>query len=40
MAAASICPVLHYRAMIHGVAASRYWDLGQDDREFRYNKLH
>lgn len=30
-------PVLHYRAMIHGVHAHRYWDLGDDDREFRYN---
>jgi len=30
-------PVLHYRAMIHRVRASRYWDLGEDDREFRYN---
>ena len=30
-------PVLHYRAMVHGVRARRYWDLGDDDREFRYN---
>jgi predicted PolB exonuclease-like 3'-5' exonuclease len=30
-------PVLHYRALVHGVAASRYWDLGQDDREFKFN---
>lgn len=30
-------PVLHYRALVHGVAASRYWDQGNDDREFRYN---
>lgn len=30
-------PVLHYRAMIHGVPAHRYWELGDDDREFRYN---
>jgi predicted PolB exonuclease-like 3'-5' exonuclease len=30
-------PVLHHRAMIHGVAARRYWDWGDDDREFRYN---
>lgn len=30
-------PVLHYRAMIHGVRAPRYWDLGDDDREFRFN---
>ena len=31
-------PVLHYRSLIHGVAAPRYWDLGEDDREFKVNK--
>jgi hypothetical protein len=30
-------PVLHYRALVHGVQARRYWDLGDDDRDFRYN---
>lgn len=30
-------PVLHYRALLHGVSAPRYWDVGDDDREFRYN---
>jgi predicted PolB exonuclease-like 3'-5' exonuclease len=30
-------PVLHYRAMVHGVAAPRYWETGDDDRDFRYN---
>ena len=30
-------PVLHYRSLIHGLSASRYWDLGDEDREFRYN---
>ena len=30
-------PVLHYRGMRHGVVASKYWDMGDDDREFRYN---
>jgi predicted PolB exonuclease-like 3'-5' exonuclease len=30
-------PVLHYRAMRHGVVASKYWDMGDDDREFRFN---
>ena len=30
-------PVLHYRSLIHGVKAARYWDLGDDDREFKYN---
>ncbi len=34
-------PVLHYRGLIHGVNASRYWDLGDgdfgDSREFKWN---
>ena len=30
-------PVLHYRAMVHGIAAVRYWENGDDDRDFRYN---
>ena len=30
-------PVLHYRGLRHGVEASRYWDLGEDDREFKWN---
>jgi len=30
-------PVLHYRALIHGVPASRYWELGEDDRDFKWN---
>jgi len=30
-------PVLHYRALLHGVSAPRYWDQGDDDRSFRYN---
>jgi predicted PolB exonuclease-like 3'-5' exonuclease len=30
-------PVLHYRALLHGISASRYWDTGDDDREFRWN---
>lgn len=30
-------PVLHYRALIHGVVASRYWELGDEDRDFRYS---
>ena len=29
--------VLNYRAMIHGVQAARFWDQGEDDRDFRYN---
>ena len=30
-------PVLHYRALVHGIAASRYWDIGEDDRDFKCN---
>lgn len=30
-------PVLHYRALRHGVAAPRYWEVGDADRDFRYN---
>ncbi len=34
-------PVLHYRGMLHGVAAPRYWDLGEgdyaDSRDFKWN---
>lgn len=30
-------PVLHYRGLIHGVNASRYWDLGEDDKDFKWN---
>lgn len=30
-------PVLHYRALRHGIAAPRYWEVGDDDQTFRYN---
>src|SRR5690349_22833592 len=30
-------PVLNHRALILGISASRYWDWGDDDREFRFN---
>ena len=30
-------PVLHYRALRHGVAAPRYWETGDDDQSFRWN---
>jgi len=30
-------PVLHYRSLLHGVAAPRYWEVGDEDRAFRYN---
>lgn len=30
-------PVLHYRSLIHGIQAPRYWDTGEDDRDFKFN---
>lgn len=30
-------PVLHYRSMIYGIQASRYWEMGENDREFKWN---
>ncbi|CAN5746301.1 3'-5' exonuclease [soil metagenome] len=30
-------PVLNYRGLRHGVVASKFWDLGEDDREFKWN---
>ena len=30
-------PVLHWRGLRHGVVAGKYWDLGEDDREFKWN---
>ena len=30
-------PVIHYRALIHGVSSIKYWDKGDDDREFKWN---
>lgn len=30
-------PVLQHRALVHGVTAAKYWDWGDDDREFRFN---
>lgn len=30
-------PVMHYRAMVNGVQAARYWEMGEDDREFKWN---
>jgi len=34
-------PVLHYRGLLHGVVAPRYWELGEgdytDSRDFRFN---
>lgn len=30
-------PVLHYRALLHGIQAPAYWETGDSNREFRYN---
>lgn len=30
-------PVLHYRALLHGIEAPRYWEVGQMDPNFRWN---
>nr|VFJ43728.1 MAG: hypothetical protein BECKDK2373B_GA0170837_100635 [Candidatus Kentron sp. DK]VFJ45695.1 MAG: hypothetical protein BECKDK2373C_GA0170839_101225 [Candidatus Kentron sp. DK] len=30
-------PVLHYRSLLHGVNAMRYWDTGDFDKNFRWN---
>jgi len=30
-------PVLHYRALLHGIEAQRYWESGDDDQAFRWN---
>ncbi len=29
--------VLHYRGLVHGAQAPRYWEQGDDDRDFRFN---
>ncbi|MDJ0871060.1 MAG: 3'-5' exonuclease [Gammaproteobacteria bacterium] len=30
-------PVLHYRGLLHGVSAPRYWETGDEDSSFRWN---
>src|SRR5262245_1998341 len=30
-------PVLHYRALRHGIQAPRYWEAGDGDQAFRWN---
>lgn len=30
-------PTLHYRMLINGVAAPRYWEMGEEDQSFRWN---
>ena len=30
-------PVLHYRSLLHGIQAPRYWETGDEDQGFRWN---
>jgi predicted PolB exonuclease-like 3'-5' exonuclease len=30
-------PVLHYRALKHGIQAPRYWETGDSNRDYRFN---
>jgi predicted PolB exonuclease-like 3'-5' exonuclease len=30
-------PVLHYRALFHGIAGCCYWDTGDNNRDFKWN---
>lgn len=30
-------PVLNYRALVQGITASRFWEMGDDDRDFKWN---
>ena len=30
-------PVIHYRSLLHGIAAPRYWETGNENRDFRWN---
>ena len=30
-------PVIHFRTLLHGVEARHYWQVGDEDRSFRYN---
>lgn len=30
-------PVLHYRALLHGVQAAQYWETGDSEQNFRWN---
>ena len=30
-------PVLHYRALKNGIQAPRYWEMGEGDRDFKWN---
>ncbi|MFA6037268.1 MAG: 3'-5' exonuclease [Legionellales bacterium] len=30
-------PVLHYRALYHGISAPKYWEVGESDSSFKWN---
>jgi predicted PolB exonuclease-like 3'-5' exonuclease len=30
-------PVLHYRALLHGITAPTYWEIGENQQNFRWN---
>lgn len=30
-------PVLHYRSLIHGISAPSYWEVGENQQNFRWN---
>ena len=30
-------PVLHYRALLNGIEAARYWEVGDGERDWRFN---
>ena len=30
-------PVMHYRALLNGISSIKYWDKGEDDRDFKWN---
>ena len=30
-------PVLNYRGLMHGVTAARFWDQGEDEKDFKWN---
>ncbi len=30
-------PVMNYRCLVHGINASRFWDMGDQDRDFKWN---
>jgi len=33
-------PVLHYRALYHGIQAPVYWEVGDNIRDYKYNNYH